>query len=191
VLFVGEAEERKDIATLTRALQLLPEALRHTTGLVMVGKPAAGRGRIGRLDADKHLILRFEPHNGVNTLVAGEISDAVLDELYAGATAFAFPSRYEGFGLPVLEAMAHGVPVVASDAASVPESGGDAALYFPAGDDKALAASLHSVLTNAAVSDQLRAAGLKRAEFMSWDRCAEQTLATLAEVARPLASGVR
>jgi len=184
VLFVGEAEERKDVQTLQRALSQLPEALRTTTGLVMVGKPGTGQRRVGRLSDDGKLVLRFEPHAGVGTIVTGEISDRLLRALYAGAVAFAFPSHYEGFGLPVLEAMAHGVPVIASDAASVPEAGGDAALYFPVGDSQALAAALQAVLTDAALASRLRSAGIARAASLSWDRCAAATLAILRATAQ-------
>ncbi|HLW38015.1 MAG TPA: glycosyltransferase, partial [Candidatus Eremiobacteraceae bacterium] len=111
-------------------------------------------------------------------------SDRLLRALYAGAVAFAFPSHYEGFGLPVLEAMAHGVPVIASDAASVPEAGGDAAFYFPVGDSQALAAALQAVLTDAALAARLRSAGIARAASLSWDRCAAATLAILRATAQ-------
>jgi glycosyltransferase involved in cell wall biosynthesis len=109
----------------------------------------------------------------------GEVSDARLAALYRGAAAFVFPSLYEGFGLPVLEAMAYGTPVIASDAASVPEAGGNAALYFPAADAHALAAQITRVLTDSALASDLRARGFSRAAEMTWDACAENTLAAI------------
>ncbi|HXW50486.1 MAG TPA: glycosyltransferase family 1 protein [Candidatus Acidoferrales bacterium] len=188
VLFVGESEPRKDLATLQSAMRQLPDALRMTTGLVIAGKPGSGLAPRGHLDGARHKgraarVLRFERVDGVPTLVTGEVSDALLGELYAGATALAFPSRYEGFGLPVLEAMAHGVPVVAADAASVPEVAADAALYFAPGDAGGLAGALARVLTDVGLAAQLRAAGLTRAATMTWDRCAEATLEIFREVA--------
>ena len=184
VLFVGEDEPRKDLATLRTAMQELPAALRASTGLLIVGKtqPASTSGRIASAGGGGAAVLQFSG-GSEPTIVAGEVSDALLDLLYAGAAAFAFPSRYEGFGLPVLEAMARGVPVVASDAASLPEVAGDAALYFPAGDARLLAAALARVLEDASVSSTLRAAGRARAAEFSWERCAEATLRVFAACA--------
>ena len=167
VLFVGEAEARKDLSTLMQAMSMLPEEIRTTTALVIVGKRAASSTIPG----------------GVRVDFAGELDDERLASLYSSAAVFAFPSRYEGFGLPVLEAMAFGAPVVASDAASIPEAGGDAALYFHAGDARALAAQLERVLTDNALAQQLREKGLERAAFMSWDRCASATLRVLRKTA--------
>jgi glycosyltransferase involved in cell wall biosynthesis len=188
VLFVGESEPRKDLATLRRAMQALPDALRMTTGLLIVGKPGLGlapRGglRSVRRNGKKGWIVHFDVADGVPSAVTGEVADCVLRRLYAGAAVFAFPSRYEGFGLPVLEAMAHGAPVVASDAASIPEAGGDAALYVPPGDWEAYAAAIARVLSDIGLAAQLRAAGLARARTMSWERCAQQTLRVLHEAA--------
>jgi glycosyltransferase involved in cell wall biosynthesis len=167
VLFVGEAEERKDVATLMRAMALLPETLRRSTALVI-----AGRRGIENVETK----VRIE--------VTGEVSDERLASLYAGAAAFAFPSRYEGFGLPVLEAMLYGAPVVASDAGSIPETGGDAALYFRAGDSQALASALLRVLGDDALARSMSAAGLARAASMTQTECARQTLETFERVAR-------
>jgi glycosyltransferase involved in cell wall biosynthesis len=181
VLFVGESEPRKDPGTLRAAMTKLPAGLRAITGLVMAGKVPGETSTCGSIESGSgntpdRLLVRFANHNGVPTVVAGEVSDTVLARLYAGAAAFAFPSRYEGFGIPVLEAMAHGVPVVASDAASIPEVGGDAALYFPAGDADALAATLARVLGDPDLARQMGAAGIARAALLSWDRCSRETL---------------
>ena len=167
VLFVGETEGRKDIATLLAAMARLPEPLRSTTALIVAGRVAASA---------------TVPH-GVRVDFRGEVGDRELESLYAGAAVFAFPSRYEGFGLPLLEAMACGAPVVASDAASIPEAAGDAALFFTAGDAAACAAALERVLTDDALSSSLRQRGRKRAATMTWDRCADATLDVLERAA--------
>jgi len=162
VLFVGQAEKRKDLGTLMNAMAALPEALRTRLRLIVAGKDQPG--------------TFGPPPPGTRVEFAGEVSDRRLEQLYAGARLFVFPSRYEGFGLPILEAMSAGVPVVASDAASVPEVAGDAALYFPAGDTLALATAIQLVLEDATLADRLRAAGRARAAALTWDRCADATL---------------
>ena len=165
VLFVGEVEPRKDIDTLLAAMARLPHDIRTQTALVVVGR---SHGLSPRAHPDVHLEL------------TGELDDdRRLAEWYAGAAVFAFPSKYEGFGLPVLEAMSYGAPVVASDAASIPEVGGDAALYFPSGDADALAA-------------RMRATGLARVALFDEGTRAMRTLDALESVARsPRAAGAQ
>ena len=170
ILFVGEAEERKDLGTLLIAMGLLPPELRDRFELVVVGK-----GQPRKEDA--------VPRNATVTF-KGEVSDAQLAEYYSAASLFVFPSRYEGFGLPVLEAMSFRVPVVASDAASVPEACGGAAQLFPVSNASALAATIARVLKTPALLARLRDAGRTRASAMTWDLCADRTLAILERMAR-------
>ena len=106
----------------------------------------------------------------------GWLSDAEVEGLWAIAEAFVFPSLYEGFGLPVLEAMARGVPVACSNAASLPEVAGDAALLFDPHDEAAIAACLKRLLTDAALADRLRAAGRARSLEFTWQRTARATI---------------
>ena len=169
VLFVGENEPRKDLATLLGAAALLPERLARTTAVVVAGR---SHGRPP------------QTNGGVRVELAGEVSDERLASLYAGAAALAFPSRYEGFGLPVLEAMRYGVPVVASSAAAIPEAGGDAALYFPPGDTAALARALTQVIEDGELARRLAESGRARAALMTNARCACQTLEVMERVAR-------
>jgi glycosyltransferase involved in cell wall biosynthesis len=115
----------------------------------------------------------------------GWTSDAELEGLYALADVFAFPSLYEGFGLPVLEAMRRGVPVVSSDRSSLPEVAGDAALTVDPEDPRAIAAAVERVLGDPAEAELMRAAGRARAERFSWQATARGTLAAYDRVLLP------
>ena len=102
--------------------------------------------------------------------------------IYAGAELFVFPSIYEGFGFPLLEAMAHGVPAIAARSSSLPEIGGDAALYFNPSDARELAALMQRVLGDGALRDDLAVRGRARAAQFRWEHAAEQTLEVLRSV---------
>ena len=169
ILFVGEAEKRKDLATLLAAMALLPESLRDTVTLTVVGRVQPDSA--GPVPA------------GARVSYKGEVSDTRLASLYAGASVFVLPSIYEGFGLPLLEAMSFGIPVVASDAASIPEVADKAALYFPARDAQALAVAIEMMLTDDVLASRFRTTGLARAAEMTWDRCADKTLEIFERVA--------
>jgi glycosyltransferase involved in cell wall biosynthesis len=106
------------------------------------------------------------------------VSDAELEGLYAAASAFVFPSLYEGFGLPVLEAMTRGVPVACSDRSSLPEVAGDAALLFDPERVDDIAGAIRRLVTDEALRERLRAAGRERAARFTWARTAELVLAS-------------
>jgi glycosyltransferase involved in cell wall biosynthesis len=104
------------------------------------------------------------------------VSEEELEGLWSTARAFVFPSLYEGFGLPVLEAMARGVPVASSNASSLPEVAGEAALLFEPRDESAIAQALRRVMGDEALRERLRALGLARAREFTWERTARLTL---------------
>jgi glycosyltransferase involved in cell wall biosynthesis len=108
---------------------------------------------------------------------AGFVEDDDLPALYRGALLFVYPSLYEGFGLPVLEAMACGTPVITSNRASLPEVAGDAALLVDPTQPKALAAAMASILSDSDLRQALRTKGLARAHTFTWDAVAQQTIA--------------
>jgi glycosyltransferase involved in cell wall biosynthesis len=167
-LFVGNLEPRKNLPTLIEAFAGVRRRL-GSTQLVLAGTRAwlhAG-------------IFRAVEQHGVGDAVV--FTDYVplgdLPALYAGATCFVFPSLYEGFGLPVLEAMAAGAPVVAARAGSIPEVAGDAALLVDARAPGELATAIEAVLTDPALRERLVARGHARALRFEWNTVARQTLA--------------
>jgi len=107
----------------------------------------------------------------------GRVTDSDLIGLYNLADVFVFPSLYEGFGFPPLEAMACGTPVVASNAASLPEVVGDAGLLVDPRDPEVMAEAIHRVLQDRDLAEELRRRGLERAQQFTWERAARETLA--------------
>jgi glycosyltransferase involved in cell wall biosynthesis len=165
VLFVGTLEPRKQVVTLIRAYRQMAPDVPHA--LVLAGPD-------GWLVADTDRELE---RPGPGTVVRlGRVADADLDALYRGADAFVYPSASEGFGLPVLEAMARGVPVVTSDALALAELAADAALLVPVGQVAELAEALARVLTDPSLANDLRARGAERAAGYSWGATARATL---------------
>ena len=168
LLAIGNAKPHKDLVTLLRAfVRLAPAWPELRLLLVWSDQPRFVAGALGGAPQDVISRVAF----------TGPVGDAELRALYAGAAAFVFPSRYEGFGLPPLEAMALGAPVVCANAASLPEVVGDAALLFTPGDDAALAAALARVLADSALCEHLVAAGRERAVQFTWAGTAAVTVA--------------
>jgi glycosyltransferase involved in cell wall biosynthesis len=161
LLFVGALQPRKGPIVALDALARLSEDLQ----LVMVGPVKRGFGEV-RATMDR---LRL----GSRVELAGYVSKKDLAALYRGAACMIFPSHYEGFGLPVLEAMASGTPVVATTAGAIPEVAGDAAVLVPPGDADALAAGVQVAIAD---RDRLVAAGLDRARRFRWASVAQRTL---------------
>jgi glycosyltransferase involved in cell wall biosynthesis len=112
----------------------------------------------------------------------GFVPDELLPSLYGGADALIFPSLFEGFGLPIIEAQAVGVPVAAASVSSIPEVAGDAALLFDPHDTQDMAAAVRSVATDCAVREDLRAKGLENVQRFTWHESARRSLAILEEL---------
>jgi glycosyltransferase involved in cell wall biosynthesis len=176
ILFVGTLEPRKNLSLLLRAYDLLPEDLRARHPLVLAG----GRGWI-----DEETARAVDRLQAAGRVVApGYVHDEHLPAIYTGASLFAFPSLYEGWGIPVLEAMACGTPVVASSSSSLPEAAGDAARLVDPHDADALARELQSVLEDQDLRAALVERGHAQAARFSWRRSAQRVLETLEAAAR-------
>lgn len=170
VLYVGDAERRKGFDTLLHAMARV-SAIRPDVSLVVTSAVAG-----------------WDVPEVVRVVALGHVDDDTLAALYRSCAVLAFPSRYEGFGLPVLEAMSYGAPVITSDAAALPEVGGTAVCYVPAGADSALADAIVRVLSDAGYAEELRARGLRRATMFSWEETAKRTLEVITgtlEAGRP------
>lgn len=173
LLCIGNVKPHKNLSRLVGAFARLSGEVEQD--LVIVGKRdgfITGDPRVGDAAAQLGDRVRF----------TGPVSDILLRRYLAHASALVFPSLYEGFGYPPLEAMACGCPVVASWAASIPEVCGEAAVYVEPEDEASIAAGIRRVLSDAALRDELVKKGAERARGYSWDACAAETLAVLRSV---------
>ena len=171
LLSMGNTKPHKDLPTLLRAFAQV-NVRRPDLRLLLVGRDEPGYAVAVLGDTPAARRVAF----------TGHVDDPTLRALYVGAEAFVFPSRYEGFGLPPLEAMASGTPVVCSDASSLPEVVGDAALLFPAGDVTAAAGAILQLLDDRTLRASLVAAGRARAALFTWKRTAVETVAVYREL---------
>ena len=174
VLYVGVLEPRKNVPMLIEAFGAV--AKRHPTVQLAI---AGQRGWM------YEQIFAQVTRSGLEERVRflGRVSDEELPALYSGARVFGYPSLYEGFGLPVLEAMKCGAPVITTRISSMPEVAGDAAAYVDPGDVPALADTLHRILGDDALARRMRERSLAVSAGFSWEQCAHETLSVYRAVA--------
>lgn len=178
-LAVGDVRPRKNLLRVIQAFEMVQERLPNAR-LVIVGQDMHRSDEIARAAANVPGIVRL-----------GYVDDEQLDALYAGASALVFPSLYEGFGLPILEAMARGTPVITSDVSSMPEVAGQAALLVNPYDPAAIANAMASVASDKVLARRLSKAGRERAAQFTWDETARRTLAVYEEAVSRSRSGSR
>lgn len=174
ILSVAGADPTKNVEAALQAYAALPSDLRDGLDLVLVGdvrKQPKVRDRIDTLHLNG--VVRF----------TGVVDDDELRRLYWGAALFVFPSLYEGFGFPVVEAMAAGCPVISSNTSSLPEVGGDAALFVDPHDLDRLAGAMQRVLTSTELQQKMIRTGLEQAGKFQWDKAAEETIAVYRKIA--------
>jgi len=168
VLFVGSLEPRKNLPTLLAAYALLQQTFKNKFSLVIVGSE-------GWLN-DQIKLLITELKISENVCFTGYVAQEHLSAIYSMASVFVYPSLYEGFGLPVVEAMACGTPVITSNVSSIPEVVGDAAVLIDPINKEELALTIERVLGDEDLRESLRISGIARAKTFSWERCARETL---------------
>ncbi len=167
LLFVGGDTPNKNIALLLRALRHLPS----------LNMPVA---LVGEADPAVFPVSHRAQNAAIRTL--GRVSDGELRALYTHAFCLVFPSLYEGFGIPPLEAMLCGCPVIASNTSAVPDTCGDAAIYCDPHEPEQLAACIQRLLDDADERTRLIEAGYARARHYTWDRCAIMVLDQINEL---------
>lgn len=165
ILFAGTLEPRKNLKLLIEALPLM----RHDIPLVLAGWSGWGDKAWQEKLQDSGLAQRV--------ILAGYVDDEDLACLYSGAVLLVYPSLYEGFGLPILEAMACGCPVVCSNTSCLPETAGDAALLVNPHEPEELAAVLDNLVGNETLQREMSARGRRRAAMFTWEQTARQTMA--------------
>jgi glycosyltransferase involved in cell wall biosynthesis len=175
ILYVGALESRKNLPRLLEAYALLRQ-WSELWKLVIVGARKWKSSPI--FDTVQRLAL--EPH----VYFTGYVKDEHLPAIYAGADLFAFPSLYEGFGLPILESMACGTPVVTSNSSSLPEVAGDVAILVDPYNVEEIAEAMRRVLEDGDLAQELRKGGLERAAQFTWERTARETVAVYEKVIR-------
>lgn len=163
VLFVGALQVRKNVIRLVEAFEQMPEDWR----LILAGATGFGAGEI------QNRIQNSPAHKRIK--VTGYVKEDKLNALYAKASIFAFPSLDEGFGIPVLEAMAHGLPVVTSNRSALPEVAGDAALLVNPYRTEEIASALLRLADNTTLRADLVQAGRRRAKLFTWESAVERT----------------
>jgi alpha-1,3-rhamnosyl/mannosyltransferase len=172
ILHVGDLHARRNLEMVARALQTVRTRNRQARDVALV---AAGVDR----GAGEPLARLSASAGGDVPLVwlAGAVDDPALLALYRSASMLVYPSRYEGFGLPLLEAMGCGVPVLAANASSIPEVAGDAAVLLEPDDENGWAEAIERMLEDGACAGAMRTAGLARASTYTWRRTADATAA--------------
>jgi alpha-1,3-rhamnosyl/mannosyltransferase len=173
-LHVGTIEPRKNLDVLLDAYALLPQSVRQQWPLVLVGYSGWRSEKLhARIEA---AVAEGWAH------YLGFVDAEELPLIFAGARLFVFPSLYEGFGLPVLEAMASGIPVVCSNSSTLPEVAGDAAAMCAPQDVDALCQLIEAGLEDETWRSKAKSRGLLQAGIFSWQRCAEETVAVYGEM---------
>ena len=178
IMCTGGEDSRKNLDGLVRAYSMLPENIRREYQLAVVCK-------LSESGTEKLLDIAEKHGAGGDVICTGFVPDDDLVSIYNAASLMAFPSKYEGFGLPVVEAWACGTPVLTADNSSLSQIAGDAAVLVDADSDKSIAAGLQKMLSDEKVLADYAARGEKRLELYRWDKVNDDIIAMLREIKLP------
>jgi len=173
LLFVGRLEERKNVAGIVDAFEMLKRKYNILQKLILVGKFGYGGEKI------KNKINSSKFKNDI--ILTGYVSDENKYYLMANADAFLFPTFYEGFGLPILEAQSVGAPVVCSNVSSMPEICGKGAVLVDPDDAEHIAGAIHKLISDDAHRNDIIEKGLENVKRFSWEKCAEEVAELLSK----------
>lgn len=176
ILFVGNIEPRKNLKNILLAYEALPANIRKAHSLLLIGAKGWQDGEIF------DIIDRLKSHGNSVQLPNKYVHDDDLPALYSGASVFVYPSMYEGFGIPPLEAMACGVPAVVSNNSSLPEAAGDAGLLVDAQSISEITDAINKILTNDKLRRELIERGFTQSDSFSWSSSAKELLNALTEL---------
>ncbi|OGY29500.1 MAG: hypothetical protein A3F35_00385 [Candidatus Woykebacteria bacterium RIFCSPHIGHO2_12_FULL_45_10] len=176
ILYASTLEPRKNVEGILQAYAALDEKLKKTNGLVLTGGKGWKDESILKTIAELKNI-------GENITQTGYAPDEDLPAIYSGASLFVYPSFYEGFGIPLLEAMACGVPVICSDNSSLPEVVGDAAILIKAESAQAITKAISKVLSDSKLAKSLRQKGFAQAKKFTWEKSATKLLKVFQKLA--------
>jgi len=168
ILYMGSFKPKKNLLRLIEAFDSLPDLLKQKYPLILAGKPGY------QYNAVQELVIKKKLQNYVKFI--GFVPDEEIVPLYNGATLFVFPSMHEGFGFPLLEALACGLPTVSSSAASMPEIAEEAALFADPLSVEEISQSILKILSDPLLRKKMSSQGIKQAHKFSWDRTVEQTV---------------
>jgi|AntRauTorckE6833_2_1112554.scaffolds.fasta_scaffold00072_72 glycosyltransferase involved in cell wall biosynthesis len=174
-LYVGRLEKKKNTPNLIEALALLKEnhpEIKHK--LVLIGNASYG------YDEVKYYIEEFDLD--LEVIMLGWVAEKDMPYIYNGASAFIFPTRHEGFGIPVIQALACGVPTAVSDIEVMREVAGDSALFFDPNKKEAISYAMRTLITDEQLREDLKTRGLERAKLFSWKKTAREILRTMKEI---------
>jgi glycosyltransferase involved in cell wall biosynthesis len=167
-LFVGTIEPRKNLVRLLEAISLMPQSARESADLIIIGGKGWGGVDLGKL-IDQYDIVQ-------NIKIKGYVGDDVLSSLYKNAIFLVMPSIYEGFGLPIIEALSYGIPVLTSNCSSMPEVAGDAAILVDPEDSKSISKGLELLIINKDLRNYLAGKAKRQASRFNWDVASKKTL---------------
>ncbi|RZS99281.1 glycosyltransferase family 4 protein [Aquimarina brevivitae] len=177
ILFVGNIKPHKNLITLLKAYVQLNDEIKSLYRIVILGR------KDGFITGDPTIFEFISKHHLQDKVIfTGQVADDTVPSIYKTANLFVFPSLYEGFGLPLLEAMACGIPVISSNSTSLPEVGGEAVLYFDPSNATDLKDKIEGVLSNEEVQNELIAKGYSQIQNFSWKTSALQHVSLVKDI---------